>query len=631
MKLVYSVKIEHEGKIITGLISPQLRMDFIKRYIKYIDPSIELSSTSMLLLPEKFELKTLQIVMEEYIENLLHNHYVLRSPDSLYIEQKGGEHWINPELSVSIVKSRCEQFGEGFGILLFLVTLSLNEFTFVLASRINNVPYTTLIVPVIADFTMAGIIYAYSGATSNIVSICKNLDDLIQCKKKSLEEIQLEEKHPFCSSYNLAKFVLCILPLSCATFSSFTYWQTMMALHDKFESSNSDDPIITPKFIYNLAIVSTVIGAIYSVAQLTSFSFKVIPTLKMFLDRCYTSGKRLKKDYCEVLTNEEQAEQSEGDDMSVVTPVASSSFGTAKQAKENDLITFFITGVVYNNLLINQQDFLYEVKQIGGIKAVQNIINLGEDSEIANIIVEHIDEYGIKYIANILFGDVETFALSDTEITVDKTIEQNFFLNTEQGIKFIHAVANSFDKETLLKILELGQDQEIAEQILIEAEEYGANRVIAMLLGKELPVEGYTDNLENIIGTQELSRLQLVSNGIFNGWSNRVYHKVVEYIDNLAKNLDDLLNTGKSGNQVAVTLALLEEWLGFAASGGQRFGGRPYYNPADNDDDWLYGDGGSSDGNNNSSAGNFDNQNGFTGLTLPSYNGTDYNITDHQM
>ena len=55
--------------------------------------------------------------------------------------------------------------------------------------------------------------------------------------------------------------------------------------------------------------------------------------------------------------------------------------------------------------------------------------------------------------------------------------------------------------------------------------------------------------------------ITLIPNGIFNIWSNKAYLKVIEYIDNLAKNLDDLLNTGKSGSQVAITLALLEEWL----------------------------------------------------------------------
>jgi hypothetical protein len=59
--------------------------------------------------------------------------------------------------------------------------------------------------------------------------------------------------------------------------------------------------------------------------------------------------------------------------------------------------------------------------------------------------------------------------------------------------------------------------------------------------------------------------------------------------------------------QTAHTLTLLEEWLNFVASGQRFVGSLPlYYNP-DDDNDWSYGSGGTSDGNNNSIVGNFDN------------------------
>ena len=309
-------------------------------------------------------------------------------------------------------------------------------------------------------------------------------------------------------------------------------------------------------------------------------------------------------------------------------------------------------------LLLNVQGLLFEVAQMGGAKAVQNIINLGEDYEVASTIIEYIKQYGIKHVMKVLFSDAinykvdgdlscnqivaiaedkvtekysETFVSLEVEGVVDQIIEQNFFLKRAQGKNFIQVVANNFDEKALLTILELGKDQDIAEQIMSEAEIQGIDKIVYTLLGKEPPVIVPTANLENIIGTQELSKLQLVPNGVFNGWSNKAYLKMVEYIDDLAKNLDDLLNTGRSGSQVAVTVALLEEWLGFAASGQRFIGGRPPYYNSDDNDDWAYGSGGSSDGNNNSSAGSFDNQNGFAELILPAYNGTDYNITDYQM
>ncbi len=83
-----------------------------------------------------------------------------------------------------------------------------------------------------------------------------------------------------------------------------------------------------------------------------------------------------------------------------------------------------------------------------------------------------------------------------------------------------------------------------------------------------------------------------------------------------------MLNLGRAGNQVAITIALLEEWLGFAVSGQRFVGGvpSPYYDP-NSDDNWS--NGGSSFGGSNSSS---DNSNGFTSLILPLYNGTDYQM-----
>ncbi len=274
-----------------------------------------------------------------------------------------------------------------------------------------------------------------------------------------------------------------------------------------------------------------------------------------------------------------------------------------------DIVVGAVFSIKYDNILLNHEklpEILAIAKERAGAVAVIELMNLQNS---------------------------ETFDLSESNNAgeiVDQIIERNSFLNNQQGREFIQAIDNHFDREVLLDILELGRDQELAEQILIELDAQGINGVISTLLGKELSVSEATDNLENILGTEELHQLRLVPNGILNSWSNKAYNKIADYIDQLAKNLDYLLNAGKSGNQIAVTLTLLEELLNFAASGERFVGGMPpYYNP-DDDNDWSYG-GGSSDGNNNSSAGDFANQNGFTGLILPLYNGTDYDNTDHQI
>ena len=532
----------------------------------------------------------------------------------------------------------------------------------------NKISYITIVIPVMADFLTSGIIYYYSGAISNMAIQGKKLDDWFYNRCISpFEESERDTTHPLLSTWNLSRTLLCTLVLSNTIFGGYSVWQGLMAMKKQFEESNINDPIITPAFIYDLAIITVIVNAFYQTAKHSSFALKATNTLKILLDSCHAICKKKLisirgNNYFELSINDEQTEsETTHEGTNTDTAVVFSPSGIIRHTKGNgkediELSVFFITDVVYNNLLI-KQDLLYEAKKIGGIKAVQNIINLGENTEVSTLIIEYIEKYGVKHVVNILFGcatknyKVETdlsnnqitaittdtqqnskiFTLSEIKKIVDQMIEQNFFLNTEKGKEFVQAVANHFDTETLLNILELGRDQEIAEQILIEAETQGVNMVISTLLGKEPPVTRATDNLENILGQQELNQLRMTPNGIFNAWSNKSYLKVVEYINNLAKNLDDLLNTGKSGSQVAVTLALLEEWLGFAASGQRFIGGRPpYYNPDDNDD-WSCGGGGSSDGNNNSLTGNFDNQHGFVGLILPSYNSTDYNDTAHQM
>jgi Ran GTPase-activating protein (RanGAP) involved in mRNA processing and transport len=224
---------------------------------------------------------------------------------------------------------------------------------------------------------------------------------------------------------------------------------------------------------------------------------------------------------------------------------------------------------------------------------------------------------------------LELLKIENAEEIVDRVIENNYFLSNKKGQEFIHAVASNFDAETLKIILELGRDQDTAKQILFEAEAQGMGIVMYTLLGKELPITGTTDNLENIISTEEVNKLRLIPNGILNSWSNKAYHKIADYIDNLAKDLNNMLNMGQSGDQVAITIALLEEWLGFAASGQRFVGGMPTYYDPNNDDVWSNGGGGSS--SYNGSNGSVGNTNGFTGLILPLYNGSDYNITDNQM
>lgn len=266
------------------------------------------------------------------------------------------------------------------------------------------------------------------------------------------------------------------------------------------------------------------------------------------------------------------------------------------------------------------------VNAVFEIKYDNPIFNHPNLAEILKIAKEKTGAVTITKLMQLQTSEVLKLSKIETEeAIVDIVFEQNYFLSNKKGQEFICTVANKFDEQTLITILELGQDKDIAQQIITESEIQGIEKILNILLGKELPISGTTDNLKRILSQDELNQLKLIPNGILNSWSNKAYHKIADYIDSLAKTLDDMLNIGKSGNQVAITIALLEEWLGFAAS-GQRFeyAVPPHYDP-NSDDDWSNGGGGGSSfgGNNNSS----DNSNGFTGI-LPLYNGTDFNITD---
>jgi hypothetical protein len=264
-----------------------------------------------------------------------------------------------------------------------------------------------------------------------------------------------------------------------------------------------------------------------------------------------------------------------------------------------DLTINTIFAIKYDNLILNHPQ-------------LPLILKIAKEKGGATLLMELMSFKGHK----------EFRCLSAEEI-VDQIIEQNFFLNNKRGREFIQYIENHFDKDILLKTLELGRDQEIAEQILTESEIQSINEIIAILLGEELQISSASSSLENVLGQDELTQLRIVPNGILNICSNKACQKIANYVDNLAKILDDMLNMEKTGNKITITIALLEEWLGFAAS-GQRFADviPSYYDP--NDDDWPSSSGGNYEGNVNNGLESTSDE--LTDLILPLYN-----ETDHQM
>ena len=56
------------------------------------------------------------------------------------------------------------------------------------------------------------------------------------------------------------------------------------------------------------------------------------------------------------------------------------------------------------NLLLCREELIYEAGQIGGIEAINKLIELGEDSQVANALISAAKEYGTQNILNILFA-----------------------------------------------------------------------------------------------------------------------------------------------------------------------------------------------------------------------------------
>ena len=631
MTIIYPIRIRTEEDKVVEIYSPHLRINLIEDYLhnaKREDVSLN-----------ELSIRNIKTIISDYITWVQENNYILRLPDASSHEvlYQNVDHWINIEIEYSDSPALFERIGKISGVSLFILTLGMSEFFFVLAARLNKVSYFSLILPIITDFTMAGIVYSFSGAADNIAQKGKEFDNWFYKNGFSPKEQKIEkEVHNIISSWYLAKVILTALPIASTIFGSFAHWQGLMSMRDKFVVSNENDPIITPRFIYYLAIASTAINAVYMLVQLSSFSLRVTPTLSKAIDSIWTKiikceiNKKEDKAYSEVSLVEQSDDRIETKIIEKKSLLVSTSHSNeVKEDFENESKIYFVKEIIYKNILINDINLLIAVRDLYGPRVLDKFLTLGEDSEIAEILLGSIRNYGIEYTINTFFTLSLTFDANDIcdKESINPSISHNFFFKTTKGREFIDYVTNNFDKNSLNLIISLGEEQSIAEQILLEIEIQGPDRVAYTLLGKEPQVTGTTDNLKNVLGQDELNQLRIVPNGVLNSWSNKAYQSIADYIDNLAKSLDDMLSMGKSGNQVTITIALLEEWLGFATS-GKRFVGviPPYYNP---NDDWPNGGGGSSSlVRCNSSSDS--NSNEFTSLILPLYNGTtDYGIVDH--
>lgn len=175
------------------------------------------------------------------------------------------------------------------------------------------------------------------------------------------------------------------------------------------------------------------------------------------------------------------------------------------------------------------------------------------------------------------------------------------------------------------KLIDLGQDIEVGEQISQTAKELGAEKVLEIFFGnevesskaeiiqtqeQELVIKTQDDQLiesiykiEATIGKEALNEItgyyRYVSAALSNNPLSISATKVIQIIGNLINNLEEWLDFGIAyesidiDNQITIILSQLEHWFNFVASGQMHVGLPPRYPGFDPDDD---SNGGSGDG-----------------------------------
>ena len=171
----------------------------------------------------------------------------------------------------------------------------------------------------------------------------------------------------------------------------------------------------------------------------------------------------------------------------------------------------------------------------------------------------------------------------------------NIFLRQEQ---LLHEAEQIGGIEAIDKLIELGEDKDLAEQILIEVREHGAKKVLETLFTSKIEaiepdisiargdatLESI-EKIEAIIGKEALTEIagyyQYVSAALSNNSLSNSAAKVLQIMGNLINNLEEYLDLGNLyesidiDNQVAIILTQLEHWVDFAASGHMYIGMPP--------------------------------------------------------
>lgn len=77
------------------------------------------------------------------------------------------------------------------------------------------------------------------------------------------------------------------------------------------------------------------------------------------------------------------------------------------QTLGNNMQVLYFNSIKYdsNNILLYKEELLYEAGKIGGVEAINQLLDLGKDQEIAEQILLAVDAFGIDKVLEIFFGD----------------------------------------------------------------------------------------------------------------------------------------------------------------------------------------------------------------------------------
>ena len=229
---------------------------------------------------------------------------------------------------------------------------------------------------------------------------------------------------------------------------------------------------------------------------------------------------------------------------------------------------------VYDNQILNHKKLLKHAYKIGEIEAVNALIKLGENDEIAQLILHSMEEFGYQNVLNLLFGEKDT----ESENTQDKVIGVFISNQDDQTLEAIAKIEAVIGKEALAEIT-------------------GWHKYISKALSNN-SLSGYAIN-------------------------------VIQVISKLINNLEDYLDFGIAyediniNDQVAIILTRLENIFDFVASGTTYVGLPRRYSDFDPDDYYAYGGSGGGNGdneniNNQANVNNIDFSSLFVGLNVTS-------------